>query len=159
MKKRKARNDNLFTHFFVAVQRAVIDNAHKLEEKQELLQLMKDVLTLTSSSQQQQASLSSPSTAAHVHDSNFPKTNSDSSALELGLKYKVLNCDIDLLPKDTPEFQRISELVLTDSDTNSTHTHIDIENVFRVRRKGEWEKFTDSIFNTKMLFHGSKIGK
>lgn len=123
---------------------AVLDNAQKLEEKQELLQLMKDVLSLTATT----PSLSIPAGAPHGNGS-----------LELGLKYKVLNCDIELVPKDTPEFQRISELVLTDIDTNNTHGHIDIRNVFRVRRKGEWEKFSDSIFNTKMLFHGSKIGK
>lgn len=145
-----------------AVQNAVIDTPQKFEEKQELIQLMKDVLALTSSQQQQHQYQQVSNNNKNKNNSNnnsIQHNSDDSTSLELGLKYKVLNCDIDLVPQDSPEFHRISELVLTDSATNSTHAHIHIENVFRVRRKGEWEKFTDTVFNTKLLFHGSKIGR
>jgi len=105
---------------------AVIDTATKVNEKQETLQLMRDMLSV----------------------------NGDSNVLmnpEVERKYQALNCGIEGVPVAT--FQEIKKYVEGSSVRKGTrHT---VRNVWQVRRQNEHEAFAEEVGNSRLLFHGS----
>lgn len=109
-----------------AAQEAVIDTAEKLNEKQETLQLMRDMLSV----------------------------NGDGSVLvnpEVEQKYRALNCDIGAV--DAAKFAEIKKHV--EGSVVRRWTKFTVRNVWRVRRAGEAESFAEGVGNTRYLFHGS----
>lgn len=111
-----------------AAQEAVIDTAEKLNEKQETLQLMRDMLSV----------------------------NGDGSVLvnpEVEQKYKALNCDIGTV--EAAKFAEIKKYV--EGSVVSRWSKFVVRNVWRVRRAGEAEAFAEGVGNTRLLFHGSAV--
>ncbi|KAH3743951.1 uracil-DNA glycosylase [Pelomyxa schiedti] len=90
---------------------ALINNLSLLHQKQELLQLMDDVLRVLSTGEASESAL-------------------------LTSKYRALHCTITEVEEGTPEYQRLLECI----------------------REEDRDTFTSTIFNTKLLFHGSKAG-
>ncbi len=113
-----------------AVDNAVIDSLEAFQQKQDTLQLMKDML----------------------------QVNGESGSVlfnaQVDQEYNALGCELDWLPQDHPQFLELEDYV--------THSlikmkRLEVRNIFRVRRKGEWEAFTQHLDNQRLLFHGSRI--
>ena len=113
-----------------AVADAVIDTIGEFEQKQETLQLMKDML----------------------------QVNGDEGNVlfedETGSQYKALGCTIGALDKKSGPFKEMADYIL---DSQLKSKSIRIKNIYTVKRPGEWDEFTEKIGNQRMLFHGSRI--
>lgn len=108
-----------------AALQAVIDTAEKLNEKQETLQLMRDMLNVNG------------------------KTNVLINP-EIEQKYKALKCTIENVSPGT--FKEIKEYVEKSAHYRRAYK---VQNVWRIERDGERKVFAEKIGNTKLLFHGS----
>jgi len=109
-----------------AAQEAVLDTAEKLNEKQETLQLMRDMLSV----------------------------NGDGNVLmdpEVERKYKALNCRIEGVP--AAKFAEIKKYV--EGSVVRKGGRYTVKNVWQVRRPGEYDGFAEAVGNTRLLFHGS----
>ncbi len=139
--KSRARMEELSGEFYTliphrigrsrsAVKSAVIDSLEDFQQKQDTLQLMKDML----------------------------KVNGDAGNVlfndEVGSKYLALDCKIEHLASSSKEHQEIANHVIK-SQVDSRG--IKVMNVFKLKREKEWKAFTDHISNQKLLFHGSNI--
>jgi poly [ADP-ribose] polymerase len=112
-----------------AVQAAVIDTLEVWEQKQELLQLMKDML----------------------------QVNGDQNVLldpEVDKKYQALGCHIEEVPARSKEYKQIEKQVVS---SQIRFKSIKVRSIFEVRRDAEWSAFTEEIDNQRLLFHGSRI--
>ena len=110
------------------LKKAILNSYDKIEDKRDLLQLMEDMMEIIN---------------------NFSDSNQES---EIEIKYRALNCNIEVLDNSSSEYTSISSLVKSScKDTQN------IKNIYSLKRKNEWERFTDKIFNTRLLFHGSRI--
>lgn len=107
------------------VSESVIDSVTKLNEKQDTLQLMRDMLSV----------------------------NGDAGVLlnpEIDKKYKALKCEIE--PVSSTQFEELSQYILKSRINKSKLT---IKRIYKIHRKNEHESFDTSIGNEKLLFHGS----
>jgi hypothetical protein len=111
-----------------AISSAVIRTAAQLEEKQELVQLMRDLVSVSSS-----------------------VGGSGESAL-VDQRYAALRCTIESVT-NTGEGRRIAEQV--EASQRATRS-LRVVNVYRIARPSEVEDFTTLIENKKLLFHGSR---
>lgn len=138
-KKKKDRNEltqlsgdfyTLIPHKFgrsrEAAAAAVIDTAQKINDKQDTLQLMRDMLNVNG------------------------KTNVLVNP-EIEQKYQALNCKIEL--SDSAEFHEIKNYV--EKSAVYKHSKYKVKNIWRVARKNEHESFAAKVGNNKLLFHGS----
>lgn len=111
-----------------AISEMVIASLHDFEQKQETLQLMKDML----------------------------QVNGDGGNVlfneEIGQQYKALNCSI--VPVVGADMTKWAEYVVK-SQVKSHN--VKVKRIFAVRRAGEFERFREDIPNKRMLFHGSRI--
>lgn len=113
-----------------ATQVAVINSLSKIAEKEETLQLMRDML--------------------EVDGEDHSVLVSD----DLGHKYKALGCELEWLAPESEEYQRWKNFTL---NSRVKSRSMNIKNVYKVVRPGEQEKFLESVGNIKPLFHGSRI--
>lgn len=107
---------------------AVLDTAEKLNEKQETLQLMRDMLNVNG------------------------KTNVLVNP-EIEEKYKALGCTIETV--DSATFQKIADYV--EQSAVRKYPRYKVQSVWKVRRPGEYEAFEEKIGNIQLLFHGSAV--
>lgn len=137
-KKKKSSNDlielsgdfyTVIPHKFgrskEAANLAIIDSAFKLNEKQETLQLMKDMLNVNG------------------------KTNVLVNP-EIDQKYKALNCRIDIL--ESSDLKKMKDYVEKSVVRGSK---VKVKNIWKIGRPEEQDSFTKDIGNNKLLFHGS----
>lgn len=111
-----------------AANEAVLDTAEKLNEKQETLQLMRDMLSV----------------------------NGDTNVLldpEVERKYKALNCRIEAVA--AAKFQEIKKYV-EGSAVRKGGRHA-VKNVWRIGRPAEAAAFAEAVGNARLLFHGSAV--
>lgn len=113
-----------------AIQSALIDSPADFEQKQETLQLMKDMLQVNGEA------------GSVLFDD------------EIDAKYKALQCQVGWLEPDSAEFRQIADYV-TGSQIKSKS--IKVKQVYTLRRPHEWDEFTTHIDNQRQLFHGSRI--
>lgn len=106
-------------------QLAVLDTAEKLNDKQDTLQLMRDMLNVNG------------------------KTNVLVNP-EIEQKYKALNCQIEAV--DPAKFKQMKEYVEKSVVRGS---HVKVKNLWQIHRPNEHAAFTKDIKNHKLLFHGS----
>jgi poly [ADP-ribose] polymerase len=113
-----------------AIAQAVINSMEAFAQKQETLQLMKDML----------------------------QVNGDEGSVlfdaQVESQYQSLACDIAALERADPTYQQIEKHVL---DSQVKSRSIKVYNVFTLKRHSEWESFTGKIDNQRLLFHGSRI--
>lgn len=105
---------------------AVIDTAAKINEKQDTLQLMRDMLNV----------------------------NGKSNVLvnpEIEQKYKALNCNIDAI--SLGKFKEIKEYI--EKSVIRGGSKVKVKNVWQIHRPDEHKAFTKDVNNHKLLFHGS----
>ncbi|RNA39365.1 poly [ADP-ribose] polymerase, partial [Brachionus plicatilis] len=90
---------------------------------------------------------------------NILKTHSNSSEAPIDMHYKKLNCQIEVLDKNSEEFSLILKYVQnTHAATHYTYNLI-VEDVFIINREGEesrYEKYK-GLHNKKLLWHGSRL--
>ena len=115
-----------------SVDQAVIDTMEEFRQKQETLQLMKDML----------------------------KVNGDADAGESVLydgevqsQYEALGCELVAMEAKSAAYKKIADHVV---DSQVTHKRIKVKRIFTVKRKDEWKAFA-KVGNEKLLFHGSNI--
>ncbi|MBL8113277.1 MAG: DNA ligase [Acidobacteria bacterium] len=113
-----------------AVEEAVIDSLADFEQKQETLQLMKDMLAVN----------------GEAGDVLFKS--------EAQKQYEALHCDLSWLDPASPEGREVAQYVLK---SQIKSRNIKVLNVFTVKRPTEWSAFTEGIGNQRLLFHGSRI--
>ena len=107
-------------------QEAVLDTADKLNQKQETLQLMRDMLSVNGA------------TNVLVNP-------------QVEQKYTALKCQIDTVAADkAAEIKKYVEKSAVEK-----WTKYKVKSVWQVKRNGEHESFAESLGNTKLLFHGS----
>lgn len=109
-----------------AAELAVLDSADKLNEKQETLQLMRDMLNVNG------------------------KTNVLVNP-EIESKYKALNCNIE--PVSPGQLKEMKEYV--EKSVVKSYSKVKVKNIWRLHRPDEHKIFDKSIGNNKLLFHGS----
>lgn len=113
-----------------AVGTAVLDNLSAFEQKQNILQLMKDMLQVNGEE------------GAVLFDAKVDQ------------EYEALGCQLEAIEPANPKFRELSDYVVKSQIKTKT---IHVKNLFAVKRPGEWQAFTGDISNQRMLFHGSRI--
>lgn len=107
-------------------QLAVIDTAEKLNEKQDTLQLMRDMLNVNG------------------------KTNVLVNP-EIEQKYKALGCEMDVLTSG--KLKELKEYF--EKSVVRGSSKVKVKNIWQVKRPVEHKDFTKDVGNHKLLFHGS----
>jgi hypothetical protein len=100
-------------------QQPAVDNSAVLEEKQELVQLLKDMLTVD-------------------------EITGDTATAEVDMKYRALRCQINALAAEAEDYQQIKEQVLS---TQIKGSKLEVKNVYTVRREVERQLFTKQMDN------------
>ncbi len=112
-----------------AIAEAVIDTPAEFEQKQETLQLMKDML----------------------------QVNGEAGSVlfedEIDAKYQALHCEVATLGQGSA-YDEIERYVLKSQIKSK---NIKVKAIYTLKRKGEWDGFTTHIDNQRLLFHGSRI--
>src|SRR3954451_21870051 len=113
-----------------AVAGAVINTLEAFEQKQQTLQLMKDMLQVNGE-------------AGNVlFDARIDQ------------EYDALRCRVEWLEPRCSEYKEMADHVLNSQIKTRS---IKITSLYRVRREGEWDSFTEHIGNHRLMFHGSRI--
>jgi poly [ADP-ribose] polymerase len=113
-----------------AIETAVIDSLAVFEQKQNILQLMKDMLQVNGE-------------AGNVlFDARVDQ------------EFEALQCQLDWLDPAGPKYRELADYVVKSQVKIKT---IQVRNIFSLKRQGEWDTFTTGIGNQRMLFHGSRI--
>jgi poly [ADP-ribose] polymerase len=139
-KKNRAEMERLSGEFYTliphrigrsrdAVANAVIDSLPLFEQKQETLQLMKDMLQVNGEG-------GSVLFNARVDD-----------------EYAALGCTIEPISPASSQFKDLADHVVS-SQVKSEG--IEVRNIFAIRRPSEWDGFTKGMDNQRLLFHGSR---
>lgn len=113
-----------------AIAAAVVDNLAAIAQKQETLQLMKDMLAVNGE-----------------HGSVLFDDQVDQ-------QYKALGAELQFLDPKSSEGREWVDYVLK-SQVKSKN--IKVENIYKVKRPAEWDAFDSKVGNDKLLFHGSRI--
>lgn len=113
-----------------AITAAVINSLEAFDQKQQTLQLMKDMLQVNGE-----------------HGSVLFDARVDT-------EYDALNCQMEWVDHDSDEYQQMAEHVVKSQIKTKS---IRVKNILKLRRKGEWDEFTENIDNQRHLFHGSRI--
>ncbi|MBY0522114.1 MAG: WGR domain-containing protein [Gemmataceae bacterium] len=112
-----------------AVDNAIINTLETLYQKQETLQLMKDMLSVNGES-----------------GSVLFDAQADS-------EYNALKCQIGCIDPAAPKYRELADFVIK-SQVKSKN--IQVKNIYTLRREDEWGQFED-VGNQQLLFHGSRI--
>jgi DNA ligase-1 len=113
-----------------AIEDAVIDSMEAFEQKQETLQLMKDMLAVN----------------GEAGDVLF-KSESEK-------QYEALRCDLGWVDPTSAEGRAIADYLLK----SQVKSHrIKIQDIYTVKRDAEWAQFAEGTGNNRLLFHGSRI--
>jgi poly [ADP-ribose] polymerase len=139
--KNRARLEALSSDFYTAVPHrvgrsrtaiaaAVIDNLTAIHQKQDTLQLMKDMLQV-----------------------NGEAGNVLYNA-RVDQEYDALQSRIEPLAPSDPDYKEMERHVVKSQVKTKS---IKVRSIFRVRRENEWKSFAQHVGNHKMLFHGSRV--
>lgn len=114
-----------------AMEAAIIDTLPEFEEKQQTLQLMRDMLAVDGEAG-----------GAVLYNE------------EVDAQFKALGCELVPVDAKSGEFREIRDYV---EKSQIKTNHIKVKSLFKVRRPGEWDAFDAKVGNERMLFHGSRI--
>lgn len=140
-KKNRAEMERLTGEFYTAiphrigrtraaVETAVIDSLEMFEQKQNILQLMKDMLQVNGEG------------GNVLFDARVDQ------------EYEALQCQAEWIDPANPQFRELAGYLMA---SQIKTTNLQVKNIFSVKRKGEWDAFTTDMGNQRMLFHGSRI--
>lgn len=112
-----------------AISEAVIDSLSDFEQKQETLQLMKDMLAVSGEGDV-------------LYDA------------KIDAQYEALKCNVGLVDPRSSMYQELEEYVLK-SQVKSKK--IKVTNIYTLMREEEWKEYDGSVKNERLLYHGSRI--
>ena len=115
-----------------AVDTAVIDSLEVFEQKQNILQLMKDMLQVNGDGEGGNVLFNA----------------------QIDQEYEALGCQIEAIDAANPKFGELKEYV---EKSQVKTNNVRVQNIYTLKRKGEWDAFTRKIDNQRILFHGSRI--
>lgn len=75
-------------------------------------------------------------------------------------KYLKLQCELTPLPHDSEDFQMVKNYLLNTHAPTHKDWRLELEDVFTVDRKGEFDKYApyrDKLKNKMLLWHGSRL--
>ncbi len=113
-----------------AVSTAVIDNLAAFEQKQNTLQLMKDMLQVNGEG------------GSVLFDAKVDQ------------EYEALRCELGYVEDGSSEFKEMADYVVR-SQVKSKN--VKVQKIYRLKRETEWSEFANTIDNQRLLFHGSRI--
>ena len=113
-----------------AVQTAVIDSLQLFEQKQETLQLMKDMLSVNGEG------------GNVLFDARVDQ------------EYEALKCQIEPVVASDPKYGELEDYVLS---SQIKSRKVQVKSIYTLKREGEWNEFDTGIGNQRLLFHGSRI--
>jgi poly [ADP-ribose] polymerase len=113
-----------------AVEGAVIHSLEAFEQKQQTLQLMKDMLQVNGEA------------GSVLFDARIDQ------------EYDALRCPLEWIEPGSSEYKEMADYVVGSQVKTKS---IKVKNLYRLRRGAEWEQFTEGIGNQRLLFHGSRI--
>ena len=142
--KRRGRLEELSGEFYTviphrigrsrgAVSAAVIDSVAAFGQKQETLQLMKDMLQVNGEA------------GSVLYDARIDQ------------QYLSLKCDLGWLDPDSPQYREVAKHV---TDSQVGWRSIKVRSVYTLRRPGEWGEYdacSAGLDNRRLLFHGSGV--
>ena len=114
-----------------AIEAAVINTNEAFGQKQETLQLMKDMLQVNGEGE-----------GNVLYDA------------QIDSQYISLKTDLTYLERSSEVYKQIETHVCNSQIKTKS---IKVQNIYTIKRPGEWESFTTDIDNQRMLFHGSRI--
>lgn len=120
----------------------LLNNEPDIVQKEELLQVMRDMLNVTVGMD----FLGVLFRLFFVESKGVRKS-------DLDMKYAALKAQIQPLRKDSAEFQEIYNYII---NSQTTAPNVKIRNIYSVNRETEVKNFMQDLFNQKLLFHGSK---
>jgi poly [ADP-ribose] polymerase 2/3/4 len=112
-----------------AAKDAILDTLAEFEQKLELVQLMKDMLSV----------------------------NGDEGVLfdsQIDSKYKALDCAIEAMDQKSGEFKELKDYILK---SQIKHKRVKIKEIYKLKRSSGWKAFNNKMSNQRLLFHGSRI--
>lgn len=112
-----------------AVDAAVIDTMDEFQQKQETLQLMKDMLSV----------------------------NGDQSVLydsQVDAQYEALRCTLAPIDRKSSTYRELEDFIVKSQIKTKT---IRVKNIYSVRRPDEWTAFDGKVGSERLLLHGSRI--
>jgi poly [ADP-ribose] polymerase len=112
-----------------AVGTAVIDSLEQFAQKQEILQLMKDML----------------------------RVDGDERLLyesRVDAQYTALGCHVEWVERGSARFEEVERLMLDDRAAGRGMT---VRGIYAVRRDGERARYAAHVGNERLLFHGSRV--
>lgn len=115
-----------------------LDNANAFAEKQETLQLMKDMLQVNS----------------NAKEGNNVSVLTDDALV--GDQYEALGMHVEFVKKSSGEYKNLVKEIKESVARSHEGTPPGISRVFKVRRAEEIDKFTDDVGNEVLLYHGSR---
>lgn len=113
-----------------AIAAAVISTNEAFGQKQETLQLMKDMLQVNGEE------------GSVLYDA------------QVDAQYLSLKADVRWVERENPKYREVADYVVNSQVKSKS---VKVQNVYEVRRPGEWEEFRGDIDNQRLLFHGSRI--
>jgi len=139
-RKNRAKLESLSGDFYTAiphrigrtrvhVKSAVLADLKALQQKQDTLQLMKDML----------------------------QVNGEGNVLfnaRIDQEYEALRCEINTVEKTDPHYKEMERYVV---NSQVDGKHVKVKAIYRVKRPDEWHGFQTAIGNERLLFHGSRI--
>ena len=91
---------------------------------------------------------------------SLTETVDDKAANILEENYKKLKCDVKPVARDSDEFDVINRYIQTSNPADQRIYKINLEDVYRLEREGELERFNThnkNIGNKRLLWHGSRV--
>ena len=115
---------------------AYLDTIERVEEKRDLLQLMRDMTKFVKKMNQ--------------HGEKVERTT---------LMYQSLKTSIQLVDETTADYKSVIGLIENEHGDIlfNKNQKIRVNRIYKIRRENEVKNFSDTIFNVNLLFHGSKI--
>jgi poly [ADP-ribose] polymerase len=113
-----------------AIAQAVIADLTQISQKQETLQLMKDMLAVNGEG------------GSVLFDDQVDQ------------QYKALGAELRAVDPSSPMWRECAAYV---EKSQVKRKDIKVVNVYQVKRSGEWDAFDAAVGNERMLFHGSRI--
>jgi poly [ADP-ribose] polymerase len=113
-----------------AIQAAVINTLEAFQQKEETLQLMKDMLQVNG-------------------DGGNVLFNAQEEE-----EYQALKCAITFLDPKSGTFKELADYVI---NSQVKSKNVKVKHIYTLKRDGEYTDFNSKIDNQKLLFHGSRI--
>lgn len=127
----------MIPHSFGVDRPPVIDNMELIKEKSEMLESLLEMELAY----------------------NLLNKDTDDKKNPLDVHYEQLKTDIVPLKKSSKEYKLLSKYVMNTHAPTHTNYTLEIEDIFKVVRKGEEKRFKPfkNLHNHQLLFHGSRL--